>query len=306
MPPATGDRNALARVVDSPLFTTVIFVVILANAAVLGAQTYPWIVTRYGAWLELLNDVFLAVFGVELALRLASYGRRPQDFFRSGWNVFDFVVVGATLLPGLGQSSTLLRVARLLRVIRIVRLLPDLRVLLVAVARSLPPLGSMTVLTSLILFLYGMVGWMLFGEADPAAFGDIGRAMLTLFVLLSLESLPQLLERGMEIHPWSWIYFVSFALVAAFIVLNLLIGVVINSMEEAREIEARRAERAAKAQLGDAAGAEQPLAERLATLRALIEDLEHDLAESDGHLRSPRAAPAGEPGEHRHRGPADV
>ena len=306
MTPAADNRNALAGVVDSPLFTTAIFVVILFNAAVLGAQTYPGLVGSYGSWLELANDACLAVFVVELSLRLASYGRHPQHFFRSGWNVFDLVVVSATLLPGLSQSSTLLRIARLLRVIRIVRLLPDLRVLLVAVARSLPPLGSMSVLTALILFLYGMVGWTIFGDSDPDAWGNIGLAMLTLFVLLSLESLPALLERGMEIHPWSWIYFVSFALVAAFIVLNLLIGVVINSMEEAREIEARRAERAAAAELGDGAASELPVAERLATLRALIEDLERDVAARDGHLGPPRPATVEEPSEHSHRGTADL
>ena len=303
---ARENRNALAWVVDSPLFTTAIFAVILLNAAVLGSQTYSGLVASYGSWLELANDACLAVFVVELALRLGSYGSRPQHFFRSGWNVFDLVVVTATLLPGLSQSATLLRIARLLRVIRIVRLLPDLRVLLVAVARSLPPFGSMSVLTALILFLYGMVGWTIFGDSDPDAWGNIGRAMLTLFVLLSLESLPALLERGMEIHPWSWIYFVSFALVAAFIMLNLLIGVVINSMEEAREIEARRAERAAAAELGDGAESELPVAEHLATLRTLIEDLERDVAARDGHLGPPRPVGAGGADEHRHRGTPDV
>ena len=275
-------RNVLARVVDSTLFTTVIFVVILANAAVLGAQTYAWVVDDYGSLLNTLNDVFLGIFVVEIVLRLASFGRRPQDFFRHGWNLFDLVVVAGAFVPSFGGSSTILRLARLLRVVRIVRLLPELRVLLVAVARSLPPLGSMSVLTTLILFLYGMVGWTIFGAEDPDNYGNIGRAMLTLFVLLSLESLPQLLERGMEIHPWSWIYFVSFALVAAFIVLNVLIGVVLNSMEEAREIEARRAEREAQGEIADGPGSDQPLAERLATLRTLVEDLERDVADHDG------------------------
>jgi voltage-gated sodium channel len=261
---AVPPRTPLQRVVDSPLFAAVVLGVIVANAVVLGLQTYDELVRRYGGLLDALNDVFLAFFVVELALRIGSYGRRPQDFFRSGWNVFDFVVVGAAFVPGLRENSTLLRLARLARVVRVVRLLPDLRILIVAVIRSLPPLGSMVLLTTLILFVYGMVGWLLFGDQDPANWGDIGEAMLTLFVLLTLENFPIYLERGMEIHPWSWVYFVSFALVAAFLVLNMLIGIVLNSMEEARELERRRVEGV-------------PVAERIAALRAALDDLEYEL-----------------------------
>jgi len=273
MPPREPD-NALWRLVESHWFTTAILVVIIANAVVLGLQTYEGIVRDHGDTLEFLNDLCLAVFVVELTLRIGAYGRRPQDFFRSGWNVFDFVVIGAAFVPGLRANSTLLRLARLARVIRVVRLLPDLRVLLTAVVRSLPPLGSMVVLTTLILFVYGMIGWLLFGEELPGDYGNIGDAMLTLFVLLTLESFPQQLQRGMEIHPWSWVYFVSFALVAAFIVLNVLIGIVLNSMEEARELERRR-----RIGIGDAPDiAPAPVAERIAMLRAALQELEQELA----------------------------
>jgi voltage-gated sodium channel len=260
--------SALARFVNSAAFAGVVLAVIVANAVVLGLQTYDSVAREHGGLLDLLNDAFLAFFVAELALRLAAYGRRPQDFFRNGWNVFDFVVVGAAFVPGLRENTTLLRLARLLRVVRVVRLLPDLRVLVLAIVRSLPPLVSMIVLTTLILFFYGMVGWILFADQDPQAWGDIGQAMLTLFVMLTLENFPTTLERGMDIHPWSWVYFVSFVLVAALIVLNVLIGVVLHSMEEAREIERRRS--------GEADG----LQERIAKLRAALDDLEHELAHS--------------------------
>jgi voltage-gated sodium channel len=260
-----GRAGRLARLVDSNTFATVVVAVIVANAVVLGLQTYDGVVDSWGGLLDVLDAAFLAFFVVELTLRIASYGRRPLDFFRSGWNVFDFVVVGVAFIPGLRENSTLLRLARLARVVRVVRLLPDLRILLLAVARSLPPLGSMVVLTGLIVFVYGMVGWSLFGDEAPAQWGDIGSAMLTLFVLLTLENFPVYLEQGMAIYSWSWIYFVSFALVAVFLVLNVLIGIVINSLEEARAMERRRIE-------GDA------VADRIAIIRAALDDLEHDLA----------------------------
>ena len=269
--------NALWRLVESPLFAAVVLAAILGNAVVLGLQTYDGIVADHGRTLDLLNDVFLGLFVVELGVRIAAYGRRPQDFFRSGWNVFDFVVVAAAFVPGLRSNSTLLRLARLARVVRVVRLLPDLRVLLLAVARSLPPLASMVVLTTLILFVYGMIGWLLFADERPDDWGNIGDAMLTLFVLLTLESFPQQLERGMEIHPWSWVYFVSFALVAAFIVLNVLIGIVLNSMEEARELERRRRLAIGTTGALDAIGP-APVVERIKILRAALDELEQELA----------------------------
>ena len=272
----------LRRIVGSQLFDTLIIAVILANAVVLGLQTYPDRVARDGDTLDLLNEVFLGIFVVELLLRIGSYGRRPQDFFRSGWNIFDFVVIAAAFVPGVRDSSTLLRLARLARVVRIVRLLPDLRVLLQGVLRSLPPLFSMTMLVTLLLFVYGMIGWLLFGEELPEEWGNIGAAMLTLFVMLTLENFPAYMDAGMSVHPWAWIYFVTFVLIAAFMVLNVLIGIVLNSMEEARELERRRA-------LGadvDDDISPAPVAERIALLRAALTELEDELrlrarAESD-------------------------
>jgi voltage-gated sodium channel len=289
MRPARVTR-ACQRIVYSPVFTGFVFAVIVANAIVLGAQTYDAAKRERGALLETLNEVFLAIFVVELALRVGAYGSRPQDFFRSGWNVFDFIVVAAAFAPGLRENSTLLRLARLMRVVRLVRLLPDLRVLLVAVGRSIPPLFSMSVLTLLIIFVFGMVGWTLFGDADPDHWGDIGKAMLNLFVMLSLENLPENLERGTAIHPWSWVYFVSFALIAAFIVLNVLIGVVLNSMEEARALERERTLSSAFDEPhgpGDEPR-EAVVAERIALIREAIDELEDELRPGGGGRHPPR------------------
>jgi voltage-gated sodium channel len=272
----------LQRLVDSAAFNSVIIGVILANAVVLGLQTYPGIVDSYGRALDLLNALCLGVFVVELTLRIASYGRRPQDFFKSGWNVFDFVVITAAFIPGVRDSSTLLRLVRLARVVRIVRLLPDVRVLITGVFRSLPPLLSMAALTTVILFVYGMVGWLLFADELPEEWGTIGDAMLTMFILLTLENFPFYMERGMNVHPWSWVFFVSFVLVAAFIVLNVLIGIVLNSMEEAREIERRKA-------LGIHVGGQPPapVAERIQILRAALDELEQELATEHPQQRAP-------------------
>jgi voltage-gated sodium channel len=273
--------QSAGRIVDSDAFTYFIAAVILANAAVLGLETYDSIDRNAGDTLELLNNVFLGIFVVELALRFASYGSRPQEFFRSGWNVFDLIVVGAAFVPGLSKNSTLLRLARLARVVRVIRLLPDVRILMVAMARSIPPMMSLAVLGSLVIYVYAMVGWMLFGDEDPDSWGNIGQAVLTMFVLLTLENFPDKLERGMEIEPQSWIFFVSFALLAAFILLNVLIGVVINSMEEAREIEIERDREALRKLRAEGGGEEAlhdtALEERMVALKLAMEELEREL-----------------------------
>jgi voltage-gated sodium channel len=259
-----------------------VMTVILANAVVLGLQTYDGIDRNHGATLDLLNTVFLGVFVVELGLRLASYGRRPWRFFLDRWNMFDFIVVALAFTPGFRQNSTILRLVRLLRVVRIVRLLPELRILVTAIARSIPPLFSMALLTTLILFVYGMVGWAIFGADDPARWGDIGQAMLTLFVMLTLENLPATIEAGMAVEPWSVIYFITFVLVAAFIILNVLIGVVLNSMDEARQIHI---EQEMREQGLEPTEEEVDVAARLQRLRDAIDDLESELKLTAGARR---------------------
>ncbi|MDQ3675313.1 MAG: ion transporter [Actinomycetota bacterium] len=266
--------RACGDIADSTVFNVAIFGVIIANAVVLGMETYPDLARDAGGPLSTLNDVFLGIFVVELAIRLAAFGSRPGGFFRSGWNVFDFVVVVAAFLPGLRENSTLLRIARLARVLRIVRLLPDLRVLVTAIWRSLPGVASLTVLAVVTLFIYGMIGWSIFDDHAPEEYGTIGNAMLTLFVMLSLENLPQNIELGRELSDWTILYFVSYALVAAFLLFNILIGIVINSLEEARVIERAR-DRVERIDGTDAP--DVTLEERLANLRGAIDELEADL-----------------------------
>lgn len=233
--PRTG---RLARLVDSDRFAGVIAAVIVINAVVLGLETYPGIVATYGDQLVLLNEVCFAIFVVELVLRLASYGRDIRSFFRSGWNVFDLVVIGAVFIPGVREQAQLLRLLRLARIVRLVRYLPDARILLMTVIKSIPSLFSMVVLTVLLLFVYGMIGWSLFGAALPETWGTIGRSMLTLFILLTLENFPTYLQEAEAISPYAIVFFISYVLLAAFVVFNLLIGIVIGSMERARESEA--------------------------------------------------------------------
>jgi voltage-gated sodium channel len=267
----TRISRTCARIADSDAFNFAILGVILANALTLALETYPSIRHSAGDTLEMVNDVFLWVFVAELVIRFVAVGANPLRFFRSGWNVFDFVVVASAFVPGLRENATLLRLARLLRVVRVFRLLPDLRVFVVAVGRSLPAVATLAMITVVVIFLYGMVGWVLFHEKDPG-FSNIGEAMLTMFVGLTLENLPDYVSRAREITEWGIAFWVSWAMLAAFLLFNLFIGIVINSLEEARAIELARME------TEDEDAHDRVLAERMRELKRVVESLEREIA----------------------------
>lgn len=231
----------LARLVDSERFQIFIGSIIVANAIVLGMETYPGLMDSYGSTLGFLNTFFYLIFLAELITRIASYGLRPWNFFRSGWNVFDFIIIGGALIPAVREQATILRLLRLARIARLLRFLPDARVLLSTVTKATPAVISMVVLTVLLLFIYGIIGWTMFGSELPENWGTVGTAMLTLFVLLTLENFPVYLAEANAVNPFATIYFLSYVLIAAFIIVNLLIGVVISAMERAREEEAAEA-----------------------------------------------------------------
>ncbi len=271
-----------AAISDSRVFDVVIVVAIGANAVVLGVETYA----HLGAARPLLHGlewVFRAVFVVEIAIRLGAYGRRPQDFFRRGWNVFDFLVIAAAFIPGLHGDSTALRIVRIARVLRLVRFSPGLRTIVTALLRSLPGVGGFLALALVTLYVYGMAGWLIFHDEFPDQYGTLGQAVLTLFVLLSQETLPDLIQQGLTVSPWTLVYYVSYVLITANLLLNILIAVIVNSMEEARRLEISEG-------MADRDGDGVPdEVDRIAVTQR-IDDLRAALAELERELRIDRGA----------------
>ena len=222
---------------------------------------------RHGDTLRLLNSVFLTIFVAELVIRILAYGRAPHRFFRSGWNVFDFVIIAALFVPGVRENAALLRILRLLRVARLLKYLPDVQILIRGATRAIRPATGLGVLTGLLVFLYGMIGWTLFADLDPTAWGNIGRSMLSLFSILTLEGWTTTFALVFEQKPLeSVLFFLSFILLGTFVVLNLLLGIMIGSLEEVRQEERIR-------QGGDTADIEA----RIQDLREALDAVEHAL-----------------------------
>lgn len=269
------------RLTSSSRFEAGMLAVILLNAVVLGAETFERVEQDAGDTLAVLDKVFLGVFTVELLIRLTAARWKPREFFGDGWNSFDFVVVTASFVPGLNAS--ILRIVRLARVVRVVRFLPDLRVIVNAVAASVPGVASLAVGTALLVYVYGMLGWLIFDAHDPDNYGDIAQSMLTFFVMLTLENLPDNLEMGQELSPWTVPFFISYVLLASFLVFNLFIGIVLNSMEEARAAD----HRAQRQKEREAAAASEDLEDdlvvavedRIDELRSALDALSQELAD---------------------------
>jgi voltage-gated sodium channel len=236
----------LTRLVYSQPFELFIAGVILLNAVALALLTMPNIDGDARDSLIQFDQIALWVFFAELIARMISYGRKPWMFFKTGWNVFDFVIIG--LSPLFAGQTLLLRLLRIFRLIRIFRFLPEVRILTRSITRSLPPLMSMSVLIFLALFIYGMAGVYLFGQEMPDQWGDITAALTSLFILLTLEEFANYLVDGLEVSPWALPFYVSYVFIIVFTILNVLIGVVLNAMDEARAESREREEELQKLQ----------------------------------------------------------
>ncbi|WP_282701053.1 ion transporter [Streptomyces sp. CC219B] len=270
-------------VTESRWFAVGVFALILANAVVLGVETYDGVVHRWHDELKLIEYGFLAAFTVEILLRVGAHADRPKDFLRDPWNLFDLAVVLSAFLPVVRENATILRLLRLARVLRAARFLPQLRIVLAAVARSLPGTVSFLLVGALLLYVYAMVGWVFFADNAPEHYGSIGRAVLTLFLLMTLDGLGDAVRDGLEISRWSIAYYASYVLLASFVLVNVLIGVVITSLDEARELERENTPDPATAT--DAH--EQELRARITEARLALDRLEESL--SPERLPTPRA-----------------
>ena len=224
----------LSRIVESRAFELFIIGVILANAVLLGLGTSPSIERNYGDLLHLGNQVALGIFIVEAIAKLLALAPRSHRYFGSGWNIFDFAVIVFSLIPATGEFAMISRLARLLRVVRLITTVKELRVIVAALVRAIPSVGHVMVLMSIVVYIYAIMGYHLFNEHDPQHWRSLGISVLTLFNIVTLEGWVDVMDIAMEAYPWAWIYFVSFIIMGTFVVINMFIAIIVNSLDEAK------------------------------------------------------------------------
>ena len=225
-------RRRLNQFVDHRLFQSSIMCLIILNAVILGLQTSPVVMEAIGSEINLLDEVMLIIFIIELVLRIWAKG---LNFFRDPWGLFDFLVVAITLVPS-NEALSVLRALRVLRVFRTVSTVPRLRRIVAALLHAIPGVGAIIALLLLVFYVFSVITTTIFGQDFPEWFGNIGASMFTLFQIMTLESWAMGIVRPvMEVYPWSWVLFVTFLMLASFTVLNLFIAVIIDSMQSLNE-----------------------------------------------------------------------
>lgn len=219
---------------DRPSVRNAIISVILINAMVLGLETSSWVMARVGGLILFLDKVCLAIFVAEIVAKIYAQGLR---YFRNGWNLFDFTIVGIALVPA-GQGLSVLRALRILRVLRVISAAPRLRRVVEGFITALPGMGSVFLLMAIIFYIGSVMATKLFGEVFPEWFGDLGNSAYTLFQIMTLESWSMGIVRPvMDAFPYAWLFFVPFIMVTTFAVVNLLVGLIVNSMQDAHSAE---------------------------------------------------------------------
>jgi len=228
------DRERLAIWLETLPVRKVIIGVILFNALILGLETSPSIMEQWGSILKVLDNACLAFFVVELAVKFYAFGMR---FFRDPWNWIDMFIVGVALLPSSGTLSVL-RALRILRLLRVITATPRLRRVVEGFISALPGMASVFLLMGLIFYISAVIATKVFGQTHPEWFGTIGRSAYSLFQIMTLESWSMGIVRPvMEVHPYAWAFFVPFIIVTTFAVVNLLVGLIVNSMQDAHHEE---------------------------------------------------------------------
>jgi len=234
------------EIINNRYFNYFIFFLIFLSAVIIGIETYPGLASRYQALLSLTDRIIIALFTLEIALKIGSNGKRPWVYFSDPWNVFDFLIVAICLIP---MNDThyfaVFRILRILRIFRMITVFPKLRLIVSALLKSIPSMGYVIMLIGILFYVYAIVGVFVFGGADPLHFGDLHHAFVTLFKVLTLEGWTDIMNthilgagsNGNQqiVSFWPFLYFASFIIVGAMIIMNLFIGVIMNSMDESQK-----------------------------------------------------------------------
>lgn len=256
------------RIIQRAWFQPLIVVTIVLAGVLAGLETSAAMLAAHGPLLRALDAVVLGVFVIEALLKITAQRRQ---YFRDGWNVFDFTIVVLCLLPVQSQFAVVLRLVRVLRLLRLVTALPKLQLLVGALLKSISSMGYVGLLLGLMFYIYAVAGIHLFGTHDPEHFGALHGALLTLFQIITLDNWSDLFAVAAAAMPLTaTLYFISFILLGTMIMLNLFIGVITNSMAEMHAELGESGRRAAPAGGGPHHEApEQRLAELERELRAL-------------------------------------
>jgi len=268
----SGWREHFVAIRSNKLFEMAVVTIIILSAMMIGATTYD----IEPHWMSVLAGFDIAVtvfFLIELLIRMAAE-TRFRDFFKKGWNIFDFIIVTASLIP-IDESELVLlaRLLRIFRMLRLVSLVPEMRILMDALVKAIPRIGYVVLLMFIIFYIYGAIGSFLFEKINPVLWGDISISMLTLFRVATFEDWTDVMYETMEVFPFSWAFYLSFIFLTAFVFLNMMIGVVLDVMQEEHEKHNREEGHGTAGDINKIKAGTELMAERLVRMEAMLQQV---------------------------------
>ena len=227
-----GLQEKIIEIREARWFSNLTTTIIIIYSSVLGLKTIIELDSHYLYLFQALDYFITIYFLIEIIIKMSAE-KNIKDFFKNGWNIFDFIIVAVTLVPL--ENSTMAAVARLFRIFRVLRLItsrPELKKIIDMLIGAIPSIVDIVILMFIIFYIYAIIGNFLFADVPSGLWDDFLIAMLTLFRILTFEDWTDVMYEGMEVYPWAWIYFVSFVIIAAFVFFNLFVAVIIGEMEK--------------------------------------------------------------------------
>ena len=256
-------RETLALVIYNKYFEFFMMSIIILSAMLVGIDTFE-LDPIYQESIFVLDQMITIIFVMEIIMRISSY-EKPWEFFKDGWNIFDFIIVTASLIPIEGNESTIARLLRIFRILRLITILPELKGILNALFNSAKSIGYVMLLMFIIFYIYAVMGTIFFAETKSGNWADLGVALLTLFQIMTFEGWTDIMHESMELHAYSWIFYVSFIVLTAYTFLNMIIGIIIETLNEEHK----------KDELDEIAEEKKLLRELVNQNRLLIQKVEH-------------------------------
>jgi voltage-gated sodium channel len=223
---SNGFRSDLRQLISHRYFQRFIIALILFNAVTLGMETSPSLMEKHGLLLHHIDKSVLTLFILELVIRIIAMGR---SFFKDPWSLFDLFVVGIALIPHSGELA-ILRTLRVLRVLRLISVVPSMRQVVTGLISSLGGIAAVSMILSIVYYIFAVIATKLFADYSQELFGTLGNSMFTLFQIMTLEGWADIARPIMQMHPYAWLFFVTYILISTFTMLNLFIGVMVNAM----------------------------------------------------------------------------
>lgn len=229
-----------SSIVNNKFFEFFIIFIILICSIVLGLETIPSIDTYYIQMMAVLNQIILAIFVLEVIIKITANYPKVVQYFYDGWNVFDFIIIACSLIPlETTQFFIVARILRLLRILRLISVIPQLRLIVDTIVKSIPSLVYILFFLIIFFYIYGIYGFYLFHEHDPYHWKNLGTSLLTLFRILTFEDWTDLMYKAMELNDLVWIYFISFIIISSFVIINLFVAIIINNLDYSKKQQER-------------------------------------------------------------------